>query len=132
MTVTFQDLQDLDDSMNGARVETPAALAGLFRSLRGRKPFMFELRRGNGPMLTVGLAGDCGSVQFSPSDGKPPYEMAVGNETSEEEGFVDFLVGNTPTPVPQRFCLPIDKVLKVAEDFLLHGSKSSTVRWDEI
>ena len=132
MSLTFWDLQDPNDSMNGARVDNSDALAGLFRSLRGRKPFMFELLRGNGPMLTVGMAGDCGTVQFSASDGRPPYEMAIGDETGGEEDFVEFLVGNTPTPVPKKFCLPIETLQKVVQDFLVHGRKSTAVRWDEI
>ncbi len=54
MSVTFHDLQQLDNPMNGARLETVAAITELFRSLRERKPFLFELRGSNGFMLTIG------------------------------------------------------------------------------
>jgi len=80
MSLTFEDLQQLDNPMNGAHLETVAAIAELFRSLRERKPFLFELRGDNGFMLTVGFAGNCGSMQYSPSNGSPPYLMAVADD----------------------------------------------------
>jgi hypothetical protein len=92
---------------------------------------MFELRGQNGFMLTIGWAGDSGSVQFGHIDGSSPYMMAVGAE-AEDSGFIEFLVGNTPTPVPKRYCLPIKRVCEIAEYFLLHGNRSNDVQWEEI
>jgi hypothetical protein len=132
MSATFHDLQQLDNPVNGTRVDTTAAIAELIGSLRERKPFLFELRGDNGFMLTVGFAGNCGSVQYSTSDGSPPYLMAVADDAVDDGKFVDFLAGNTPTPVPRRFCLPIDQVEKIAAEFLTRGGKSTAVAWEGI
>jgi hypothetical protein len=132
MSVTFHDLQQLDNPMNGARLETVAAITELFRSLRERKPFLFELRGSNGFMLTIGFAGNCGSVQYSPRDGSPPYLMAVADDAVDDGKFVEFLAGNTPTPIPRRFCLPTDQVEKIAAEFLTHGGKSGAIAWEGI
>ncbi len=132
MSVTFHDLQQLADPMNGTRFESVSAISGLFRSLRGRKPFMFELRGDNKSMLTIGLADDCATVQHSSSEGLPPYLMAVSNDAVDDGGFVEFLAGGTPTPIPRRFCLSLEQVEKIAADFLAHGGKSEAVAWEEV
>ena len=132
MSVTFQDLQQLDNPMNGIRLQSEAALAGLFRSLSSRKPFLFELRGDNDFMLTIGFAANCGSVQYSPDDGAPPYLMAVAENAVDDGKSVEFLAGNTPTPMPGRFCQPISQVEKIAAEFLKHGVKSAAGSWEQI
>ncbi len=132
MSATFHDLQQLDNPMNGTRLETAATIAELFRSLRDRKPFLFELSGDNGFMLTIGFAGNCGSVQYSPSDGSPPYLVAVADDAVDDGKLVEFLAGNTPTPIPRRFCLPTDQVEKIAAEFLTRGGKSTAVAWEGI
>jgi hypothetical protein len=129
--VSFQDLQQLDNPMNDSHLGTATEIVSLFRSLVGRKPFLFELRGENGFTLTIGLANDCASVQYSSSDGLPPYLMAVAAEGEDGE-FVEFLAGNTPTPIPRRFCLPTTQVVEIANAFVSHGGKSDSVDWEEI
>lgn len=107
-------------------------MAEIYRSLDGRKPFLFELRGETGFMLTVGFAGDSGSVQYSPSDGSPPYLMAVLDGDAENEICVEFLAGNTPTPIPQRFCLPISVVERIIHEFIERGARPGAVSWEEI
>lgn len=131
MNATFQDMEQLANPMNGASLTNSTQLATFFHSLVGREPFMFELHGENGFMLTVGLAADCGTVQYSSSEGLPPYLMARSDETDEDE-FVEFLAGGTPTPIPKRFCLPLDHVQKIVQDFLTHGETSNAVEWEEI
>jgi len=82
--------------------------------------------------LTVGFGGSFGSVQYSPIDGSPPYLVAVADDPVDDGKFVEFLAGNTPTPISQRFCLPIVQVEKIAAEFLAHGGKSEAVPWEEI
>jgi hypothetical protein len=130
MMAVFQDMEQAANPMNGTRLASPVGIGAFFHSLAGRKPFMFELRGENGFMLTIGIAADCGTVQYSPSGGLPPYMMAVGDEI--DEGVVEFLAGGTPTPIPKRFCLPLYRVQKIVQDFLTHGDKSDAVTWEEI
>lgn len=132
MNVTFHDLQQLTNPINGTRLESMSAVGGFFRSQSGRKPFMFELRGENGCMLTIGLADGCAAVQHSSSEGSPPYLMAVAIDASDARGFVEFLAGGTLTPIPERFCLPVELAEKVVADFLIEGGKSEAVIWEEI
>ena len=130
--MTFQDFEQLENPMNGTSLDSPAALAELFRSLNGREPFLFELRGDSGFRLIVGFAEELGCVQYSPSDGSPPYLMAVAGETADGGRFLEFLAGGTLTPVSLRYCLPIDQVEKIAAYFLASGGKSAAVHWEEI
>lgn len=132
MNTTFHDLQDKYNSLNGFSVRDEQELDALLQSFRERQPFFFELVGENGITLLIGYGPDMGCVQHSTSDGEPPYLMALSEETMENEPFVNFLTGNTPTQIPRRFCLPIDRVQKIVQDFLSHGEKSSEVEWEEI
>lgn len=132
MKVTFQDQQEPTNVAGGRVLSAPADVAQLFESLRGRPPFMLELIGENGHSLTVGYSDSVGAVQHAASDGQPPYLMAVNEEAVDDEAFVEFLAGGTPAPIPGRFCLPIDRVLAIAQEFVATGERPVAVTWDEI
>ena len=132
MNATFHDLQDKHNSLNGTSVRGEQELDAILQTFGGRQPFFFELVGENGITLLIGYGLDMGCVQHSTSDGEPPYLMAVSDESIENEPFVSFLTGNTPTPIPKRFCLPLDLVQKIMQDFLTHGENSNIVEWEEI
>jgi len=132
MNATFQDLQDNHNRMTGMCVRNEQDLDALLRSFEDRQPFFFELAGENGFTLLIGFGSDIGCVQYSTSDGEPPYLMAIGDESAEDEPFANFLTGNTPTPVPRRFCLPISLLRRIIIDFLESGEQSSTVMWQKI
>ena len=113
-------------------MEAPNEASLLLRSLKNHEPFLFELRGENGFKITIGLADNCGCIQYSSSEGWPPYMMALANESSEDDGYIEFLAGDTPTPISRRFCLPINDVERIASDFLMHGEKSDVTHWEEI
>jgi hypothetical protein len=58
--------------------------------------------------------------------------MAVSLDAELSTEGVEFLIGNTPTPVPSRYCVPFDTLKDVAEYFQMTGERSSVVRWEEI
>lgn len=132
MRARFQDLQRPGNPANGSTIQGGDEASELFRVLADRLPFLFELRGENGFVLTVGFAGDRGCVQHSPGNGSPPYLMAVLNDARDDGEFVEFLAGDTPTPIPRRFCLPIERVATVVDEFLAQGSRSGAVAWEEI
>jgi|YelNatPaOPRAMG01_1025707.scaffolds.fasta_scaffold30913_4 hypothetical protein len=132
MNVIVQDLQEPQSAATGHVLSTPADVAQLFESFRGRAPFMFELVGERGNTLTIGYSDTLGAVQHAPSDGPPPYLMAVNEEALDDEVFVEFLAGGTPTPIASRFCLPIQRVLAIAQEFVATGERSNAVTWDEI
>jgi hypothetical protein len=100
-------------------------------SMEQRRPFLAELIGENGGRLLLGLGSSDGCAQFSSTDGEPPYMMAVGNKP-EEEGEQDFLIGNTPSPVPRRYCLPMRMVAEIAAEFLKSGERLLELEWEEI
>lgn len=132
MKVQFKDLDDLTNPMHGETLTNANEVRALLDQLHSRTPFMCELVGVNGYMLTVGIGGDRGCVQYSPSDGTPPYLMAVSPAEPEpniEE--MEFVVGGTATPIDARYCFAFELVKDIAADFVEQGEPSSVVRWEE-
>jgi hypothetical protein len=127
MKVIYHDLQGPKDVTNGPVLSTPADMTELFGALRHRKPFLFDLLGENGHRLTIGYSEIVGAVQHASSDGRPPYYMAVNEEARDDDAAVEFLAGGTPTPILGRFCLPIQRILAVATEFVVSGERSPTV-----
>jgi hypothetical protein len=132
MTVTFFDRQDRQNRLNGIVIREPAAIASLLESLTGRAPFLCELVGANGKNLLLGVGGGFGCAQYSPSDGSPPYLMAVAADSSQSNGYIDFLTGGTPTPISKGYCLTPDMTQKVAQHFVATGERYPDIMWEEI
>jgi hypothetical protein len=132
VSVTFQDLQHRENPLNGSVLRSTAAVRDLLLSLRGREPFFFELEHSEGYRLTIGYGADIGTVQHAANDSQPPYLVAVNHEVVDDD-HVSYLAGNTPTPVPRRYCLPTEVVQKVVTYFVEnHGDRLPTVDWEEL
>jgi hypothetical protein len=132
MSVVFHDLQDERNKLEGIRVGDPCGLRVLLDALRHREPFVFELVDDAGNALTIGLGAEIGFVQHSGNDGNPPYLMALDDTAPDDEGFNEFLVSGTPTPIPKKYCLPIKIIEIIAAEFVATGARSLAVAWDEI
>jgi len=141
MTQLF-DRQDPTSPISGRIINNSAELRSALASVRERAPFFAELIGENGFKLLLGLGGDKGCAQFSSVAGSAPYWMAVacrGDEPSEEklqspdrEPQMTYLIGDTPTPVPRRYCLPFESIMNIAEAFVQTGGRTPEVSWEEI
>ena len=133
MKVQFQDLEDRGNPRNGESFASASQVVGLLDELRcSRPPFMCELIGANGFTLTVGLGGDIGFVQHAPSDGTPPYLMAISStEVEPDAGDMEFLVGGTTTPIDRRYRLSFDEIKAIVVEFVVSGNRSSKVKWEE-
>jgi Immunity protein Imm1 len=133
MKVIFQDLEDRDNPRNGETFASVSQVVDLLDELRcSRPPFMCELIGDNGFTLTVGLGGEIGCVQHAPSDGTPPYLMAVDSTKVEPNaGDMEFVVGGTATPIDRRYCLPFQSVNQIVAYFTETGDRSPAVSWEE-
>jgi hypothetical protein len=129
--VTFHDLQSAGDALNGSQLGSRSAVSLLLRQLAARPPFLFELRAET-RVLTIGLAGNHGCVQFSRCDGETPYLMAWAGDNERSDRFTEFLAGGTLTPISDRYRLSIEFVEQVVGDFVVSGGMSSAVQWEEI
>ncbi len=133
MKAEFQDMQDRDNALNGTSVSDVKSVHALFKSFSGRQPFGFLLIGDNGMTLTLGYSDECGTVQHGTSDGAPPYLMAVNEVVADDdEEYVEFLAGGTPTPIPKKYCLPVNAVEAIAAEFVASGNRSAAVAWEEI
>jgi len=141
MNLTFFDTQDRSNPSNGRVLGDDSELVQLLESLRDRAPFFVELDSENGYQLLVGVGGANGTVQYNRSDGDSAYLMAVehlaatepiGSLSDRYEHCLEFLIGNTPTPVPRRYRLSPERVKEVALYFRQTGEPSPAVLWEEI
>lgn len=129
MPTIFYDTQETDNPRNGTAVASPADLQSLLTAVRGRQPYFAMLEAG-GRELLVGVGPTVGCAQFT--DESALATMAVPSRPVKSEGFVEFLTGNTPTPVPARYAMAMVDVLRVARWFLEKEQRDPSVRWESI
>jgi len=132
MTATFYDRQDTSNPMNGASIGDTKRLLAILRGMSNRPPFFGELLAENGFNLLIGIGKPVGCAQYSNRDGTPPYLMAVSDRSAPDNHYVDFLIGNEPSPVPWRYCLPCSQIEEIAAYFVQTGAPSPVVDWEEI
>jgi hypothetical protein len=124
MTITFLDMEDAANELNGTVFQDTAALIQSLDNSRSRPPFLCKLTSDKGYYLDVGI-GKVGCAQHTCASGVPPYLMAVapGKEHVKQEAgdYTEFLCGGTPTPVSDRFCMPFELVGEIAVHFLETG-----------
>lgn len=130
MKAQFFDRQDVANAANGENIGSLLQLRQVLAGLRDREPFFAELIGDNGYKLLLGLGSTEGCAQFSSVDGAPPYLMAVGEQHAEGE--LEFLIGDTATPVPKKYCLPRKVIEDIAAEFVDKGQRKSDVLWEEI
>jgi hypothetical protein len=132
MSTRFFDRQDMGNPINGAGINDALELRRALGDVRARPPFFAELLGDNGFKLLLGVGMPEGCVQFSAADGSPPYFMAIAPSADDRDGTVEFLLGDTPSPVPRRYCLAYEDALDIAATFVPTGQRKSDVRWEEI
>jgi hypothetical protein len=79
----------------------------------------------------VGIGKEVGCVQYSRADGNSAYLVAVAPKPIAEKGYIEFLIGNTPTRISVRYILPFEKVKEIAGYFLDTGARSAKVVWQD-
>ena len=133
MKAIFVDLEENDNPMNGSVVATSTDVQNMFQLLRGRRPFMFQLQLEDGRTLDIGIAGDVGCIQQSPSDGMPPYRMATTSSNSQiGQGDTEFSVGGTATPIDNRYCLPAHAIERIVQYILDGRGSPDGIAWDDV
>jgi hypothetical protein len=131
MILRFFDQQDESNSLNGSIIADSEQLSRILDSLRTRKPFFAELFGENGYNLLIGIGEAVGCVQYSRADGKSAYLVAVAPKPIAEDGYVEFLIGDTSTPISVRYILPFEEVKAIATYFLETGARSARFNWED-
>ncbi len=133
MKATFQDLQNEGNPRNGTVFSDREMVASLFDDLRKiEPPFMCQFTGDNGFNLMIGVARDFGCAQHSSNDGVPPFLMAVSKGDLSGRSEMEFLVGDTPTPIDGRYQVAFDDLREVAAEFVATGKRSNRVSWEEL
>lgn len=133
MKAQLFDTEKSDSSWNGMVLESPQQLRAMLAEVQSqsRLPFFAELVGHNGHQLLLGLGALDGCVQFSSTDGAPPYLMAVGQNEKGRDHLV-FSTGGTPTPVLRRYGLPMQAVTDIAVFFMETGERLSNIIWEPV
>jgi hypothetical protein len=129
MIVRYDNEQDDFDPVNRTVVGSSAQLSELLDSRRNNAPFFARLSSDNGFEIMVGIGGNVSCVQYSRSDGSPPYLMAVSSRPPMKRGCVEFLTADTPTPIAARYIISFDELKMIAIHFLKTGERSDIVSW---
>ena len=132
MFAQFFDREDTSNAHNGKIVHDEHELRRILDATPNRPKFFIELIGDNGFKLLVGVGGEVGCVQFSPSDGNTPYFMAVSADERPETGYEEFLIGGEASQVPRRYCIPRTLASEITTHFLRTGTRKSDVTWEEI
>jgi Immunity protein Imm1 len=132
MVVKFFDRQDKHNPLNGSEIATSAALLKAIDEWRNRRPFFCELLGNNGYKLLIGIDSELGCVQYSSSDGDPPYLVATTEQETENDTEIEFFIDDTSTPILRRYCIPFDLMKRVVASFIDTGLRDPTVHWKEI
>jgi hypothetical protein len=85
-------------------------------------------------IFTLGVGLPYGFVQLSKT-GEPPYLVASvdGNaEGTDLDDEIEFDANGTPTPIPNRLCMPYDWVVDIIIHFFLNRETPHFIKWEEI
>ncbi|MEE8450907.1 MAG: Imm1 family immunity protein [Thermoguttaceae bacterium] len=132
MKISFFDRQDESNPNHGVPVQDSTWLMVRIDELRKRDPSFCELEAQNGYKLLLGIGQDRGCAQYSALDGSPPYLMATDVSVDDDEDCMEFLTANTDTPVPTRYCLPVEQIKEIAREFVGTGERSEEFIWEEV
>ena len=132
MKTVYRNQQDDDDPLNGAAVAGGENLVELLDLRRRRVPFIAELSADNGFQLTIGIGSDVSFAQYRKISGALPYLVAVPPHPRLKVRYVDFLINNTPTPIPGRYVLTFEEMKQIALHFLETGERSESFVWESI
>jgi len=112
-------------------IQTEEELRNVLGALQGSEPQFVDLIAPSGDWLTIGIGGSLACVMHTQASGRPPYLIAI-RDMEDQEDFVEFDAGGTPTPIPAYQCLPYDEMVNIAIYFFNNGNIPQNVEWEEV
>jgi len=131
VTVRFMDLGSRSNSEPKNFSDSTALLDCLRTAVVTRPPFFCEITSSAATKLLVGV-GQFGCVQYSTTDGEPPYWLAVYRNDAWETDELSFLFEGEATPVALKNTMPFEIVELVIRHFCATGERSADVSWEQI
>ena len=132
MKLLYENQQEDADPKNGMIISSGTQLDAVLDAGRIGTPVFVRLSGDNGFEIMVGIGRNVGCIQYSRSDGEPPYLVALSVDCPTEGEDVEFWTGGTATPIPARFILSSDELKQIALHFLETGQRSDAVFWESI
>lgn len=130
MSAKFHDLHDETNPDNGAKLFDASGVRALLTRNAKNPPFVVELISDRQTKLMIGLGPETSSAQFCRADDEPPYLVANLESEKMRSGVTDFIIGNEPTEIELRLCIPFATLLDVAAYFVETGQRSPIVSWE--
>jgi hypothetical protein len=93
-------------------------------------PLMLYFVDPTGDDLTIGIGNLMACVLYTQASGDPPYLMARGDSDAWRE-YMEFLCGDTPTPIRLALCMPAEKAIAIAVHFFVHRRIPDNIEWVE-
>ncbi len=132
MNVRYVNQQDEHDPMNHATLADSERLAELLDKRRKNAPFIGTLSADNGFQLMIGIGSGVSFAQYSRTNRELPYLVAIPTQSRVKSRYVDFLMNNTPTPIPGRYIVTFDEMEQIALYFLETGERCTVFSWKSI
>src|ERR1051325_1339731 len=115
----------------GVEIANEQHLKELIHVHQNKPPHFVEIVASDGAKLLLGVGGEFVTAQYTCASGSPPYLVVKGSEDTDDE-FIEFLMGDTLTPVSRHLCITFEKGMAVALHFYRTGKRLDTVAWEEI
>ena len=112
-------------------VTSVGQLRKLLMDLSTKEPGTVNLESTAGDLLQLGIGGKFAFAQFTTNEDKPRYLCAKPEMIRAMED-VEFLCGDTPTPISPGLCISFEDALKIAEYFFEKGGRDSSFEWVEV
>lgn len=120
----------------GRQIATPSSLQDLEAALLtiaqgafGPNPTV-DLVHPAGHILTIGISGERGFLNYSDASLDPPYYSSVGDPSLPVEAGMAIFHHGEPTEIPLRNCIPVDVLLAAVKEYFLTGTLSTSVEWE--
>jgi hypothetical protein len=102
-------------------------------SLIKGQPIVVELFAPNGDLLNLGIGGQVGYAAFATQDmareGRPPMRP-VGTVGEDVPEWVEFEMGDTPTPIGRRYLVRASELISIVTYFFETGELHPEFTWE--
>lgn len=106
-------------------------LAILHDAMRAENQIYILDSMGSGS-LTMGIGAQYGFAEFMQENAETPYLITCNQDLpADDQRYVEFDSGGTPTPIPLQYCLPVSTIIHIAQYFFKHKTLPQNVHWVE-
>jgi hypothetical protein len=126
-------MRSIDVEQSGRRyvLNEVSQVGRLLHELKNEDDPNLDLINEQGDFLSISVRNGFALVRFTHASLDPPYFSAsTGGQCSNEASF-DFIVGDTPTPVPIDRRISLEVAIAIAEHFCETGEIPHFIEWKE-